>query len=52
MDEYIKRAIDLYVDNQITRAELSALIAKEYAKLVARGRILGLLGLTEGTDVA
>ena len=47
MDEFIKRAVKCYVKGYITRDEMAGLIAKEYAKLWARGQILGLLGIEE-----
>ena len=45
MDETISKLIDLYVDGFITKDEMAVLIAKNYAKLWARGKILGILGL-------
>ena len=44
MNELIKRATSLYLQGLITKDELASLIAKEYAKLWARGQILALLG--------
>lgn len=45
MKEYIERAIDCYVKGLITRDELSSLVAKEYAKLWARGKLLKQLNM-------
>jgi len=43
MDELIERLTKLYVQGLITTDELASLIAKEYAKLWARGQILELV---------
>jgi hypothetical protein len=43
MEKTIKRAISLYIQGLITKDELASIIAKEYAKLWARGQILGLM---------
>jgi hypothetical protein len=43
MNEIIERATSLYVRGFITKDELASIIAKEYAKLWARGKILGLM---------
>jgi hypothetical protein len=45
MDEFIKRVVKRYTENYITRDEMIDAIAKEYAKLWARGQILGQLGI-------
>jgi hypothetical protein len=45
MDEIIKRVVDLYVNGLITKEEASGILAKEYATLWARGRLLTLLGI-------
>jgi len=44
MNETIERATSLYAKGFITKDELASIIAKEYAKLWARGQILELLG--------
>jgi len=44
MNERIERITSLYVQGLITKDEMASLIAKEYAKLWARGQILALLG--------
>jgi hypothetical protein len=44
MNEIIERATSLYTQGLITTDELASLLAKEYAKLWARGQILALLG--------
>lgn len=43
MEEYIKKAVGLYVLGLITREELAEMVAKEYAKLVTRGKLIGQL---------
>jgi hypothetical protein len=43
MNETIERATSLYAKGFITKDELSSIIAKEYAKLWARGKILSIL---------
>lgn len=43
MDEFIERVVKRYTEGYITKDEMCSAIAKEYAKLWARGKILGLL---------
>jgi len=43
MEEFIEHAVDLRVNGLITVEELAEMIAKEYAKLWARGQILGIV---------
>ena len=43
MDEIIGRVIYLYVNGLITKEEAAGVIAKEYATLWARGKILRLV---------
>jgi hypothetical protein len=43
MEKYIEKVIRLYALGLITRAELAGLIAKEYTKLWARGKLIGQL---------
>ena len=44
MEKYTKHLVNLYVQGLITADEMASLLAKEYAKLWARGQILALLG--------
>ena len=43
MNGTIERVVSLYVRGFITKDELASIIAKEYAELWARGKILGLM---------
>ena len=43
MDAYIEKMVKAYTQGLITRDELATSIAKEYAKLWARGQILAQL---------
>ena len=43
MNEKIERLTGLYLQGIITNNELASLVAKEYAKLWARGQILGIV---------
>ena len=47
MEEYIKKAVQLYILGLITCDELSGIIAKEYTKLIIRGKLINQLGLTK-----
>ena len=40
MDAYIEKMVQAYVRGLITTEELASMLAKEYAKLWARGQIL------------
>ena len=43
MDAYIEKMVKAYVRGLITTEELASILAKEYAKLWARGQILSRL---------
>ena len=43
MDAYIDKMVNAYIRGLITQKEMIDLIAKEYAKLWARGQILAQL---------
>lgn len=46
MEKFIKNVTDSYMRGLITRDEYTNMIAKEYAKLWARGQLLKQLNIT------